>query len=280
MEILEAFDATGSLRAAAELVGCDHKTVGHWVRARDEAGGGLPAVGAAAAAGGCVRGEDRGVGGALARQDPRRRRASAAGRDGLSGFGAHDAAGGRGGEAALARRARPADAAVDHGAGAVDAVGLRRRARGRGPADGVVLRLAGLEPVPGRAAAVGPDDAVGRDGARSGAARVRRRADLRADRQRADGLESITSRGSRSATRRSSRSRATTACRSRPACRPTRRARAARRRRSGSRRPTWSRPSTTCAATMRTSRSSSRPAASSATASTRASTASRAGRRR
>ena len=42
MEILEAFDATGSLRAAAELAGCDHKTVGHWVRARDAAGGGLP----------------------------------------------------------------------------------------------------------------------------------------------------------------------------------------------------------------------------------------------
>src|SRR5215211_2922252 len=43
MEILEAFDTTGSLRAAAELAGCDHKTVGHWVRARDQAGGGLPA---------------------------------------------------------------------------------------------------------------------------------------------------------------------------------------------------------------------------------------------
>src|SRR3954466_11621357 len=42
MEILEAFDATGSLRAAAELVGCDHKTVGHWVRAREDAGGGWP----------------------------------------------------------------------------------------------------------------------------------------------------------------------------------------------------------------------------------------------
>jgi transposase len=28
--------------AAAKLVGCDHKTVGHWVRARDQAGGGLP----------------------------------------------------------------------------------------------------------------------------------------------------------------------------------------------------------------------------------------------
>jgi len=42
MEILEAFDLTGSFRAAAELVGCDHKTVAHWVRARDEAGGGPP----------------------------------------------------------------------------------------------------------------------------------------------------------------------------------------------------------------------------------------------
>jgi transposase len=42
MEILEAFDLAGTLRGAAELAGCDHKTVAHWVRARDEAGGGLP----------------------------------------------------------------------------------------------------------------------------------------------------------------------------------------------------------------------------------------------
>jgi transposase len=42
MEILEAFDLTGSLRAAGELVGCDHKTVAHWVAAREAAGGGLP----------------------------------------------------------------------------------------------------------------------------------------------------------------------------------------------------------------------------------------------
>jgi hypothetical protein len=42
LEILEAFDLTGSLRAAAELAGCDHKTVAHWVRAREAAGGGLP----------------------------------------------------------------------------------------------------------------------------------------------------------------------------------------------------------------------------------------------
>ena len=42
MEILEAFDVTGTLRGAAELAGCDHKTVAHWVRAREGAGGGLP----------------------------------------------------------------------------------------------------------------------------------------------------------------------------------------------------------------------------------------------
>lgn len=42
MEILEAFDLTSTLRGAAALCGCDHKTVAHWVRARDEAGGGLP----------------------------------------------------------------------------------------------------------------------------------------------------------------------------------------------------------------------------------------------
>lgn len=35
MEILEAFDLTGSLRAAAVLVGCDHKTVAHYVARRD-----------------------------------------------------------------------------------------------------------------------------------------------------------------------------------------------------------------------------------------------------
>src|SRR5919199_494660 len=42
MEIVEAFDVTGTLRGAAALVGCDHKTVAHWVRAREEAGGGPP----------------------------------------------------------------------------------------------------------------------------------------------------------------------------------------------------------------------------------------------
>jgi hypothetical protein len=35
MEILAAFDLTGSLRAAAELVGCSHHTVAAHVAARD-----------------------------------------------------------------------------------------------------------------------------------------------------------------------------------------------------------------------------------------------------
>jgi transposase len=35
MEILEAYDLTGSLRGAAALAGCDHKTVAHYVGLRD-----------------------------------------------------------------------------------------------------------------------------------------------------------------------------------------------------------------------------------------------------
>jgi hypothetical protein len=42
MEILEAYDLTGSLRGAAALAGCDHKTVARLVAARDAAGGALP----------------------------------------------------------------------------------------------------------------------------------------------------------------------------------------------------------------------------------------------
>ena len=39
LEILEAYDLTGSFRAAAGLVGCDHKTVAYWVAQRELAGG-------------------------------------------------------------------------------------------------------------------------------------------------------------------------------------------------------------------------------------------------
>jgi transposase len=42
MEILEAYDLTGSLRRAAVLAGCDHKTVARLVAAREAEGGGVP----------------------------------------------------------------------------------------------------------------------------------------------------------------------------------------------------------------------------------------------
>jgi len=42
MEILEAYDLAGSLRGAAQLAGCDHKTVAHWVQMREQ--GMVPAV--------------------------------------------------------------------------------------------------------------------------------------------------------------------------------------------------------------------------------------------
>ena len=35
LEILEAFDLTQSYRDAAELAGCDHHTVTHWIDRRD-----------------------------------------------------------------------------------------------------------------------------------------------------------------------------------------------------------------------------------------------------
>ena len=41
MEILEAFDLVGTLRGAAVLAGCDHKTVATCVRLRDEAAGAM-----------------------------------------------------------------------------------------------------------------------------------------------------------------------------------------------------------------------------------------------
>ncbi|MGZ4326742.1 MAG: IS21 family transposase [Solirubrobacteraceae bacterium] len=43
MEILEAYDLAGTLRGAAVLAGCDHKTVAHWVAQREQIGGSAPA---------------------------------------------------------------------------------------------------------------------------------------------------------------------------------------------------------------------------------------------
>ena len=49
MEILEAFDLTGSLRDAAELAGCSHHTVAQYVAARERGG----CAGPRGAAGAC-----------------------------------------------------------------------------------------------------------------------------------------------------------------------------------------------------------------------------------
>ena len=43
MEVLEAYGLAGTLRGAAALAGCDHKTVTHPVRMREQAGG-MPAA--------------------------------------------------------------------------------------------------------------------------------------------------------------------------------------------------------------------------------------------
>ena len=75
MEILEAFDLTGSFRAAGELAGCSHHTVEHYVALRDE--GRLAAAGEPQLRAKLIDphlAEGRGVGGAVERSHPRRRR--------------------------------------------------------------------------------------------------------------------------------------------------------------------------------------------------------------
>ena len=133
MEILEAFDLAGSLRGAAELAGCDHKTVAHWVRARDAAGGGLPV---AARRRPMVDGFAEKIDELVERSKGR-----------IRADKAHEtlvAMGYLGSERTTRRavaeakrvwrvRARAPHAAVAAGARAVDAVGLRRRTRDRGP---------------------------------------------------------------------------------------------------------------------------------------------------
>ncbi len=61
MEIFEAFDLTGTAWSAAQLTGCDAKTVARYVAVRD-AGGDPLAKTAQAAADRCVHAEGRGAG--------------------------------------------------------------------------------------------------------------------------------------------------------------------------------------------------------------------------
>jgi hypothetical protein len=148
----------------SELVGCDHKTVGHWVRARDEAGGGLPEP---------VRPRPR-VDAFAEKIEEWVERS----RGKLRADVAHQmlvVMGYQGSErttrravAAAKRRWR-----AEHGRrtrpwipepGLWMQLGLRRRPGDCRTGHGVVLRLAGVVSVPGGAAALGPDDAVGGDG--------------------------------------------------------------------------------------------------------------------
>ena len=157
MNILEAYDLTGSFRDAGELAGCSHHTVARYVRAQRRrtarAGrGGAPARGdrrVPAEAGGARRAEQG--------QGPGRRGAREDHRDGVYGVGAHDPAGGRAAEEGLAFGPAAGVPAVDPGAGDVGAVRLRRRPAGRRGGDGAVLPVAGLVAVPGRAADPGQD---------------------------------------------------------------------------------------------------------------------------
>ncbi len=133
-----------------------------------------------------VPGPGRGLGGEVERRYPRRCGARQAGGAGVRGVGAHHPPGGRAGEGGLPVGAGAGAPAVDHRAGAVAAVRLRRRPGRRRGEDGAVLRVAGLVPVPGGAAAAGQDPAIGVRRAGRHAAPPGRGADVRADRQRED----------------------------------------------------------------------------------------------
>ena len=172
MEILEAYDLTGSLRGAAVLAGCDHKTVAHYVALR-EAGAGPDERAARPMlideflgkveewmdrSQGKVRADvvhDKLVAMGFAGSERTTRRAVAAAR--RRWWSGHR------------RVFRPWVPEP----GLWTGVRLGRRAHDRGPADSVVLRLAGLVAVPGGAAVLGPDATdparlPGRDAAAAG----------------------------------------------------------------------------------------------------------------
>jgi hypothetical protein len=148
MEILEAYDLTGSLRAAAKLAGCDHKTVAHWVHQRELAAAGGPVV---------ERKRPAMDGVFMAKIDELVDRSH--GR--IRADAAHDklvAMGYEGSDRTTRRwvadakrqwrREHGRRTAVDPGAWSVDAVGLRRRATDQRSARGVVLRMTITTPAP------------------------------------------------------------------------------------------------------------------------------------
>ncbi len=187
MEVLEAFDLTKSYRAAGQLTGVDHHTVARAVAARalghgDRGGSPRRPTVAEAFCDKITEWIERS--GGRVRADVVHDKL---GGHGLHRLGAHHQAGGRGPEGDHRRREPPHLQALDHRAGHVAAIRLRRRAGDRGREGGAVLCLAGLEPVPGDHPARRPLAALGDRRARPDLPPDRRRAHLRADRQREDG---------------------------------------------------------------------------------------------
>ncbi len=143
MEILDAYDLTGSLRDAGELAGCSHHTVKHYVERRAAAG----VLDKAAARPQLIDAYLDKVEEWVERSQGKVRRDVAHEKLvalGYTGFGAHHPPG-------RSRRSRPTTApgrvrvrpAMGHRAGHVAAVRLRRRP-GRRCEDGAVRGLAGL----------------------------------------------------------------------------------------------------------------------------------------
>ena len=91
MEILEAFDLTGTAWSAAQLAGCDAKTVARYVAVREPGGDPLARTSRPRLIDGFMDKIEELVEG----EDPGRCRAPEAGRDGLPGVGAVHPAGGR-----------------------------------------------------------------------------------------------------------------------------------------------------------------------------------------
>src|SRR5262249_35662048 len=184
MEIFASYDLTRCAWSAAQLVGCDPKTVQRYVDLRDAGLDPFPTL-APGPAHRPLPGEGGGVGGAFAGQDPRGRRPRPAAGDGLLWQREDHAPGSSSGQGDLPGRP-PADLpALAAGAGWVAAVRLGGRAAGERSPDAPVLRLAGLVAVSGGAADLGPQagHAAGLPG--RDPAPAARCADLPADGQRA-----------------------------------------------------------------------------------------------
>ena len=145
MEILEAFDLTGSYCAAAELAGCDHHTVAHYVVLR-EAGRSPERMRAEKVADPFLAKIEEWVERSRGRvgADVCHRKLAAMG---YGGSERTTRRGGGGGEEGVAGRSPAGVPAVAAGTGAVVAVRLGRGAEGGRQAAPVVVRVVGLVPV-------------------------------------------------------------------------------------------------------------------------------------